>query len=432
MKKGLTLVLTLVLVSVMAFASTALAADKTLTIMGVWGGHERDAFEKVIETFETATGIDVQFEGTRDLPTLLTTRLEAGNPPDIVALPNPGNMKELAAEGHLVDLRKVLDMDTLREDYGQTWIDLGSYNDGLYGIFISADVKSLVWYNPKQFEAKGYDIPKTWDEMERLMNNMVAKGDIPWSIGLESGAASGWPGTDWIEDIMLRTAGPEVYDQWVNHDIPWTDERVKKAFEIFGKIARNPKFTWGGPTAVLATNFGDAANPLFTNPPQAYMHRQASFITGFITDNNPDLVAGKDYNCFILPPINEEVGTPVLGAADMMGMINDTPEARAFMRYLASPGAQMVWIGAVGSKIGINKRIDLNVYSSELMKNIAKGLREADVFRFDGSDLMPKAVGSGAFWQGVMDYVGGQDLDSVLEHIESVADDAYDSGKTTD
>ncbi len=400
-----------------------------LTVMGVWGGQELDAFMKVAEVFEAATGIEVQYEGTRDLPTLITTRLEAGNPPDIVALTGLGLMKDLADDGALVDLKKVLDIDTFEKDYNQTWIDLASYKDGMYGLYISADVKSLVWYNPKAFAAKGYTIPKNWAEMETLMNKMIANGDTPWSIGLESAAASGWPGTDWIEDIMLRTAGPEVYDQWVNHEIPWTDERVIRAFEIFGKIARDPKLTWGGPLAALSTNFGDAANPLFTDPPQAYMHRQASFIVSFIKTNYPDLVGGEDFDFFMFPAIDEKFGTPMLGAADMISMMNDTPEARAFMRFLATPGAQSIWVSELG-KIGINKRINPNVYPDDLTRKMAQALQDASTFRFDGSDMMPPAVGSGTFWTGILDYVGGADLNTVLKNIEAVAQEAYAPVKT--
>lgn len=411
-------------------ATTTLAEDGKVSIMAVWGGQELDAFLKAIEPFEQATGIEVQYEGTRDLPTLVTTRLEAGNPPDIIALPGIGMMNDLARDGNLVNLKNVLDMDTMKEDYNQFWLDLGTYEDGLYGIYISADVKSLVWYNPKAFAAKGYQIPETWDELKALSEKMVANGDTPWAIGLESGAASGWPGTDWIEDIMLRTAGAEVYDQWVAHDIPWTDARVKRAFEIFGEIVRDSRLTWGGPTAALATNFGDAPNALFTEPAQAYLHRQASFITSFIRDNNAGVVAGEDYNFFPLPEIDAELGTPVLGSASMLGVMNDTPEAQAFVRYITTPGAQSIWVSELG-KLGINKRINPNVYPDDLTRLMAQMLKDASVFRFDGSDSMPGAVGSGAFWQGVLDYVSGQDLDSVLEYIESAADDAYLTGKAT-
>lgn len=417
-----------VLVMVLTLSSAVMAAD--VTVMGVWGGAELDAFNKVMAAFEAKTGLDVEFEGTRDLPTVITTRLEAGNPPDVVALQGLGMIKDYASRGSLVDLRDVLDVDDIRENFGQTWIDLGSYEEGLYGLYISADVKSFVWYNPRIFAVKGYSLPETWEEMQALEAEMIANGDTPWSVGLESGAASGWPGTDWIEDIMLRTASPEVYDAWVNHDIPWTDPRVKRAFEIFGDIVRDPEMVWGGPITVAATNFGDAANPLFTDPPQAYMHRQASFITSFIKEGNPDLEAGADFDFFPFPAIDEEYGTPVLGAADMMAMMNDTPAAREFVQFLASAEAQSIWVGELG-KIGINKNIDPAVYPDDLTRSMAEALQNASVFRFDGSDLMPAAVGAGAFWTGMMDYVTGEDLDTVLEYIESVADDSYTTGKAT-
>lgn len=416
------------MVLALTLSSVVMAAD--VTVMGVWGGAELEAFNKLMAAFEEKTGLDVEFEGTRDLPTVVTTRLEAGNPPDVVALQGLGMIKDYASEGNLVDLREFLDVDEIRENYGQTWIDLGSYEEGLYGLYISADVKSFVWYNPRIFSIKGYDLPETWEEMQDLEAEMIANGDTPWSVGLESGAASGWPGTDWIEDIMLRTAGPEVYDAWVNHDIPWTDERVKRAFEIFGDIVRDSDMVWGGPIAVASTNFGDAANPLFTDPPQAHMHRQASFITSFIKESNPDLEAGVDYNFFPFPEIDEEYGTPVLGAADMMAMMNDTPAAREFVKFLASAEAQSIWVGELG-KIGINKNIDPAVYPDDLTRQMAEVLQNASVFRFDGSDLMPAAVGSGAFWTGIMDYATGADLDSVLEYIESVADESYTTGDAT-
>ena len=393
-------------------------------MLGTWGGQELEAFLKVLEPFEKETGIDVEFTGTRDLVAVLTTRVAAGNPPDVAALPNPGQMAELAAEGHLVDLSKVLDMQTLKSQYAPVWLDLGSYNGKLYAIFISADLKSLVWYNPKAFAARGYAIPKTWDELMALSDRIVRDGATPWAIGLESGAASGWPGTDWIEDIMLRTAGPEVYDRWVAHRIPWTDPAVRRAWEIFGKIARDPRYVYGGPTGALSTNFGDAVNFLFTSPPKAYLHRQATFIQSFIRQANPKLVAGQDYDFFALPPIDPRWGTPVLGGADMVAMLRDTPEARALMRYLASPQAQERWVAALG-KLSANRAVRMEAYPDALTRKAAQILVSANVFRFDGSDLMPAAVGSGAFWEGILRYVGGEDLDSVLESIEAAAREAY-------
>lgn len=404
-------------------APAALAQQKTVTVMGVWGGQELEAFEKVLEPFEAATGIDVQFIGTRDLPTLLTTRLQAGNPPDI-ALINPGLAEDLSRQGALVGLEDVLDMNRLRNEYAEVWIDLGTYDGELKAIFISADLKSLVWYNPKAFAEKGYTVPQTWDELIALSDRIVADGGKPWSIGLESDAASGWPGTDWIEDIMLRTAGPDVYDQWVRHEIPWTHPDVRRAFEIFGQIARNPDYLYGGIIGTLATNFGDSVHAIVTDPPNAYMHRQATFIQSFIHEFNPNLVPGEDYDFFALPPIDERWGVPAMGAADMVSMLNDTPEARALMRYLASAGAQQIWVSELG-KLSANRRLNPNAYPNDLARKAAEILVQAEVFRFDGSDSMPGAVGGGAFWTGILDYVSGQSLDDVLEMIEAAAQDAY-------
>ncbi|MBA7645414.1 hypothetical protein ES703_53170 [subsurface metagenome] len=223
---------------------------------------------------------------------------------------------------------------------------------------------------------------------------------------------------------MLRTAPPEVYDKWVRHEIPWTDPAVKRAFELFGKIALNEKYVYGGTTAELTINFGDAPNALFTTPPNAYMHRQATFIKSFILKANPDLVAGVDFSFFPFPPIDAEYGTPALGAADLFGMFNDTPEARALMRYLITPGAQEIWVVELG-KLSANRRLNPNAYPDELTRKAAEILVGAKTFRFDGSDLMPAAVGSGTFWSGILDYVGGEDLNTVLEAIEASAVDAY-------
>ncbi len=392
-----------------------------IVVLGVWGGSEREAFQDAVAPFTEKTGIGVAFEGTRDLAAVLTTRVEAGNPPDIAILPNPGQLYEFAAQGKLVPLDDILDVEQIKKDYGQSWVDLASYDGKLYGIFYKVAIKSLVWYNPKAFEARGYTVPTTWDEMMDLTEQIAQDGATAWCIGLESGAASGWPGTDWIEDIMLRTAGPEVYDQWVRHEIPWTDPAVKKAWEMFGEIVLNENYVYGGPQGALNTNFGDAPRPLFEDPPGCYLHRQASFITGFFPEG---LKADEDYNFFVLPPIDPKWGTPALIAGDVVVVFNDTPEVREFVKYLASAEPQTIW-AKKGGFISANKQVPLDAYPDDLTRNMAKAIVEAQVARFDGSDLMPAAVGAGAFWQGVLDYVSGQPLDQVLQAIEAAAQDAY-------
>lgn len=397
------------------------AEKGVVTVLGVWGGDELTAFQEAVFPFTDETDIGMAFEGTRDLAAVLTTRVEAGNPPDLAILPNPGQMEEFASRGELVDISTFMDMDKFQENYSQSWIDLGSYEGKLYGILVGASNKSLIWYNPTAFEAAGYEIPTTWDEMIALSDQIVADGTAPWCIGVESGAASGWPATDWIEDIMLRTAGTEVYDQWVAHEIPWTDPAIKTAWETFGQIVRNEDYVFGGTTGVLSTNFGESPLPLFDDPPGCYLHRQASFITGFFPEG---VEAGTDYDFFPFPPIEEELGTPVLGGANVIVMFNDTPNARALMQYLASPKPHEILAEEIGW-LSPNRGASLDAYPDDLTRKAAKMLVEAAAFRFDASDLMPAAVGSGTFWNGTLDYIGGTDLDSVLEQIETSAVDAY-------
>ncbi len=417
-KRVATLLLVVSLIGVVGLLGFS---QQKVTVAVIWSGAELEAFEKALIPFEQETGIDVVVESVgRDLPAVLVTRLAAGNPPDVAAMPNPGQMKEFADQGALVALDGIVDLSKSPKAF----VDLASVDDHVYGVFISADLKSLVWYNPKAFAAKGYEVPTSWAELIDLCNKIVADGGTPWALGMESGAASGWVGTDWIEDIMLRTAGPDVYDKWVAHEISWTDPRVKKAFEYFGQIVNTPGYIYGGATGALTINFGDSPNALFTNPVGAYMHRQATFIQTFIKKANPDLVAGEDYDVFPFPPISPVFGNPLLGAGDLVSAFNDTPETRALLNYLASAKAQEIWCAALG-KLAINTTVDPSIYPDPVTAKAAGMLANAETFRFDGSDLMPAAVGAGTFWSGVLDYVSGIPLDTVLQSIEASAIDAY-------
>lgn len=396
----------------------------TVSVLAVWGGDELDNFRAMIAPFEEQTGITVEYEGTRDLNAVLTTRIEGGNPPDLAGLPGPGQLLELARDGHLVALNDVLNMDQMRNEYDEGFLQLATVDDNLYGIFIKAAVKSLVWYNPKAFAAAGYEIPATWDEMMTLSQQIIAEGETPWCVGLESGAASGWPGTDWIEDIMLRTAGTQVYDQWVAHEIAWTDPAIKQAWETWGQIVADPDMVRGGAQGVLATNFGESPYPMFREQPGCYLHRQASFITSFIQDQFPDLVSGEDYDFFPFPPIDPEEGSPLLVAGDLFGMFNDTPQSRALMNYLVTAEAQAIWAER-GGFLSANKTVDPTVYPDQLTEQIGEMLTTATAVRFDASDLMPEAVNN-AFWSGILNYVSDPaSLDTVLSTIEATAEDAY-------
>ncbi len=397
---------------------------ETVSVIAVWGGDELESFRAMVAPWEEQTGASVEYEGTRDLNAVLTTRVEGGNPPDIAGIPGPGQLQEYAEEGYLVDLSTFMDRADLEESYNESWLDLASYNGGLYGLFTKAAVKSLVWYSPPEFEEAGYAVPTTWDEMMELSREIAETDAAPWCVGLESGAASGWPATDWIEDIMLRTAGPELYDQWRRHEIPWTHPSVQNAWETFGEIVTNEEFVYGGTTGVLATNFGESPYPMFQDPPGCYLHRQATFIQGFIEDQFPDLEPTEDYDYFLFPPIDETYGEPVLSAGDLFGMFNDTPAARSLMIWLASADAQRIWAER-GGFISPNRNVEPEIYPNPILSQAAEILAEAEAVRFDASDLMPAAVNE-AFWSGTLEYIQNPDeLEQILQDIEAVAEESY-------
>ncbi|MEM7771512.1 MAG: ABC transporter substrate-binding protein [Cyanobacteria bacterium P01_A01_bin.37] len=386
----------------------------TVTILGSITGDGQEKLEQIFEPFTEATGIQVVYEGTDAFATVLPVRVDGGNAPDLALFPQPGLMADLARSGDLIPLDSFLDSTQLSAAYGEEWLQLGLVDDGLYGLWARADVKSLVWYRPDVFAEQDYEIPSTWDAMMALSDQMVADGTTPWCIGIESGSATGWVGTDWIEDIMLRTAGADVYDQWVRHEIPFTAPEVANAFAQFGAIALNPDYVYGGAVGVISTPFGDAPQPLFTNPPGCYLHRQTNFIASFFPD---DVVVGEDVDVFLLPSIEPEWGTPVLVAGTAFAMLNDRDNVRAVMNYLLTPEPHEIWVG-LENYISPHQQVSLDAYADPFMRTQAELLAEAVTIRFDGSDLMPGAVGTGTFWTGVVDYVGGTDVDRVLETID--------------
>jgi alpha-glucoside transport system substrate-binding protein len=395
----------------------------TIDMLGVWAGSELDNFNAVLKPFQDATGIKVDIESTRDLNAVLTTRVEGGNPPDIAAAPSAGVAASWAAEGKLVDLTDVVDMNQMKQDYAQSWLDLGTTPDGkLYQIFAWSALKGPIWYDPKTYD--GPNPPKSWDELQAWAKQKADSGTTPWCMGLEAAAASGWPGTDWIEDIVLRQSGPQVYDQWWQGKIPWTSPEIKSAFEVFGSIATDPKMVNGGPTTVLTLNFGNGGDALFTNPPGCYLHHQATFITDFFVKNNPAIKPVTDFNFFAFPDINPAYSGSEEVVGDSFAMYKDTPQGRALIKYLTSPEAQSIWVH-LGGKLGVNKRVPLDVYPDDLARNAGKIIADAKTVRFDASDLMPSAMND-AFWKAILDYVQNPgNLDSILANLDSVQKDAY-------
>lgn len=389
-------------------------SGETVTIFTAAEGEQVTAFESNFVDFEAETGIDVVVEGSPDFETLALARAEAGDPYDIYNFPQPGLMADFARSGFLADLGQFLTQDYMLTKYTQSWIDLGTVDGTLVGVWHNADVKSLVWYAKPAFDAAGYAIPQTWDEMIALSDQIVADGGVPWCIGFESGGATGWPGTDWVEDIMLRTTSPENYDAWVAGDLDFSSPEVTAAFEKAGEIWFNPDYVLGGTTGILTTNFGDAPLNLLGEAPACYMMRQASFIAGFFGDAE----VGTDVGYFYLPPIDPAYGSPVLGSGSLLSMGNDTPAVRKVMEFLTTGASARAEVEA-GILIAPHLDASLDWYPNDLTRGFAEILANADTFRFDGSDLMPGAVGAGTFWTGVVDYVGGADLATVLGSIDA-------------
>lgn len=394
--------------------SSSPSSAKTVTVLGVVVGEQQEKLEAALAPFEEKTGIEVVYEGTDAFATLLPVRVESGDAPDVAMFPQPGLMRDFAQSGQLVPISDSIDLAQLQNAYSQYWIDLGTVDDELYGIWYRASVKSLVWYNPQVFAAKGYEIPETWSEMIELSDRIVADGDTPWCLGMESGNATGWVGTDWIEDIMLRTAGAEVYDKWVNHEIAFNAPPVKEAFDKFGEIVLNPEYIYGGVVGAISIPFGDSPRGLLREPPDCYLHRQANFIASFLP---AEAVLGENIAVFPFPSIDPEFGNPVLVAGDVFAMFNDTPEARELMKYLATPEPHEIWAG-LGGFISPHQQVSLDVYPDEVAQRQAEILADAETIRFDASDMMPSQVGTGTFWTGIIDYVGGEDAEDVLTDIE--------------
>lgn len=384
----------------------------SLLILGSLTGVGQEIVEEAFAPFTADTGIEVIYEGTDAFSTVLPIRIAGGNVPDLAIFPQPGLMADLAREGALTPLDDLIDGATLTQAFGPDWVNLGTVDGSVYGVWMRSDPKSLVWYNPAAFEAEGYTIPASWDELMALTEKIADAGKTPWCFGMESGDASGWVGTDWVEDILLRTAGPDVYDQWVTHQIPFNSPQVKTAVETFGAIVRNDRYVKGGAVAAISTPFGDAPAPLFDQPPGCYLHRQASFITDFLPDT---VEPGQDVQVFLLP--GEGPTAPLLTGGLVIAMANNSPAAQAAMQYLTTVTPHESW--AARGYISPHQGVDLATYPNDGVRQMAAVLAQAETIRFDGSDLMPAAVGTGTFWSEMVNYVSGAEIDAVLSAIDS-------------
>ena len=389
-----------------------------VTMSGPFTDEDAVKFDSSVAEFEDATGIDIQYEGSKEFEASISIRIEAGDAPDIADFPQPGLLATFVKQGYVVDVSEFLPQSSF-DNYNQSWWDMATMEgaDGpiTAGVWHRFNAKSQVWYPKQAWDAAGYEIPTTWDEMLALSDQIVADGDAPWCVGIESGAATGWPATDWMEEVMLRTTSLENYDAWVTGELGFDSPEVKNALEVLANLWTD-EYVYGGQAAIVSTNFGDAPLPMFEDPPKCWLHKQGNFITSFFPEG---VEAGVDYDFFYLPPIDAQYGKPYLVAGDIMAMFSDRPEVQAVMQYFTTGEALKGWMAASGA-LAPQKDAELDWYGDDVERGIAALVSEATSLRFDGSDLMPGEVGSGSFWKGMTDFFSGTaDMDTVLQEIDA-------------
>lgn len=407
--------------AVLALSAGASGAEQ-VTVFGPWLGPDQENFEAVLADFASQSGHDVRYVGSDSMEQQIRVDAEAGSAPNVAIFPQPGLAADMAASGFLTPLADGT-ADWILDNYaaGQSWVDLGTYagadgTENLYGFFYKVDVKSLVWYSPENFEDAGYEIPESMEELKALTAQIVADGETPWCIGLGSGGATGWPATDWVEDMMLRTQSAADYDAWVRNDLKFDDPKVIAAIEEFGEFARVDANVAGGAGTVASTDFRDSPKGLFSSPPQCYMHHQASFIPAFFPEGT---IVGEDADFFYMPAYaSKDLGKPVLGAGTLFAITDENQAAHDLIAYLQTTNAHEIWMARQGF-LTPHKGVDTSKFSDPTLKQMNDILLNATTFRFDGSDLMPGAVGAGTFWTGMVDYTGGKSAADVAAEIQA-------------
>jgi alpha-glucoside transport system substrate-binding protein len=392
-----------------------------ITMMSAGEQNEVDAYQKIFDDLiNSKTDYKAEVESVSDFEQQFQIRAKGGTL-QVAAAPQPGALPKLADAGQIVSLEDLgFDIPTLEALVSKPFMDLGVYKGKHWGLPTNINLKSMVWYPKKAFDEKGYKVPTTWQELLDLSAKIKADGAAPWCVGLESGGATGWPATDWVEDIMLRTAGPETYDKWWKHEIPFNDPSVKHAMELFGKVMFTDGWVLGGAASTPDVAFADAPKQMFTNPPKCYLHRQANFITAQFPTTAK---AGVDYDWFPFPPIDRQ-GTLYGGELTVVGKNANKANAKDFLNRFIAEDVQCAMGGvAASSRISPNINVTKDCYVNPILAQSADVLTKAlkdGTGRFDASDLMPAAVGSGSEWTGMVKYMkeGPSSLDAVLDGIE--------------
>jgi len=403
-------------------ASTSTAGAKGTGVVKIYGtiaGDEAKLLEQSWADWAKTNNIEIQYESSKEFEAQISIRAQGGNAPDLAIFPQPGLMKDLASRGYLKPASKGVE-DNVDSGWSKDWKAYGTSDNTFYGAPLMASVKGYVWYSPAKFKEWGVQVPKTYDEMVALTKTIQEKtGTAPWCAGFGSGDATGWPGTDWVEDLVLRQSGPDTYDKWVTNEIPFTDPAIKKAFESVGEILQNPAYvnaTFGDVKSINSVPFGDVATPI-SNGTCAMTH-QASFFDGFITSAGGTVGPDADVWAFLTPPTTTGKQA-VTGGGEIVAAFSDDADTQKVQEYLSSAD----WANSrvkLGGVISANKGLDPANASSPILQDAIKVLQDPETtFRFDGSDLMPGAVGAGTFWKGMVNWINGTPVDDVLTSIEA-------------
>jgi len=382
-----------------------------ISMLYQWSGAEEENLNNILRPFTQACNITINAESTRD-QALLDTRVQAGTPPDITFW----NVTQLSQ--YETQLVPMTDLGVNEQNYPDFWKEIGTVNGKWLGLPVKADPKTLIWYSPTNFEEAGYSIPTTWDELDALVEQMVADGRIPWSLGMESGDATGWTGTDFVQDILLVTQGPEFVAGIIDGSVPYNDPAVKEAYEIYGKWAMDPAYTVGGAEGTVSTGFNDAILKVFSSPPEAMMVKQSGFAGGTITETYSDLEYGTGFDFFGVPGAQG-----LQGGSDWMMSFSDSDAVKALVAYLSSDLGGQTW-----ADVGFDLTPNLagaGAYTDPALAKKGQILADAEGFVPDIGDSIPGGFGSAEF-TGITDYVNGGDLDAILDDLAGVQAEALE------
>ncbi len=371
--------------------------------------------------FTECTGVEINYEGSREFEAQLPVRIQAGNPPDIAIVNQPGSLRTLVNRFDAVKPVPEKAAAEAKENFSQSWIDYGTVNGTLYAAPYDANVKSFVWYSPTAFADAGYEIPTTWDDLLSLTDQIAADTGLPpWCAGVESGDATGWPGTDFIEDMVLRTAGVDVYNQWTNHEIPFNDPKIIEAWDEAAKILKNDKNVnagLGDVQSIATTPWSSAGLGILDGT--CWLHRAANFYAAQWPEGT-NIAEDGDVWAFYLPAITEGE-RPTLVGGPFIAALTDKPEVQAFQTYLASTdwSNEKAKVSASGW-VSANQNLDPSLLNNDFDRYVYEILTDpATVAGYDASDQMPSEVGAGSFWTGIVNWLTGQSTQQVVDAIEN-------------